>query len=201
MKKKRLIFIALAILAFLAIVAAKWSDYSELTSGYIADGDDFLIRDVSDQSLGSTGTQKRLSWATMKSDIASAGFAQDADIGVSIQAYNANTLKDTKCINIPPEDSITNWLFYRTDFAITITAIDCIVDAATSVVLTPRECDGDGGSCSDIEAAITCATTNTTESGGIDNASIDAGDYIRITRGTVTGSPTQAMICITWSKN
>jgi len=109
------------------------------------------------------------------------------------------TTTDTKCANIDPDATTTDWLLLRVDVAVTITGVDCIVDAATSVVMTLQECDGNGGSCVDIEAAITCATTNTTESSGIDNASIDAGDWIRVTRGTKTGSPTQATICWTYT--
>jgi hypothetical protein len=48
---------------------AKWSDYGELASGSIADGDDFLIRDVSDFTFAATGTQKRYTWASMKADL------------------------------------------------------------------------------------------------------------------------------------
>ena len=51
------------------VLAAKWSNYGELTSGNIADGDDFLIRDVSDITLAVTGTQKRYSWASLKIDM------------------------------------------------------------------------------------------------------------------------------------
>jgi hypothetical protein len=53
----------------------------------------------------------------------------------------------------------------------------------------------------DIEAAITCAATNTTEASTIDNASIDAGDWIRVTRGTKTGSPDQAVLCLEYTVN
>lgn len=49
----------------------KWSDYGTLAAGNVADTDDFLIRDVSDTSLAATGTQKRYTWASVKSDIAS----------------------------------------------------------------------------------------------------------------------------------
>jgi len=52
----------------------KWSDYGELVAANIVDGDDFLVRDVSDESLGGTGTQKRYSWASVKTDLGSAGF-------------------------------------------------------------------------------------------------------------------------------
>lgn len=109
------------------------------------------------------------------------------------------TTKDTKCINIDPASTTTDWIMWKAPANITVTGVDCIVDASTSVVLTPNECNSNGASCSAIEAAITCATTNTTEASSIDNASVDAGDYVRVTRGTVTGSPTQAVICIEYT--
>jgi hypothetical protein len=107
----------------------------------------------------------------------------------------------TKCINIDPAAATTNWIFGRAETAWTITGFDGIADGSTSVILTPRECDADGANCADIEAAITVGTTNTTEAGGsIDNASIDAGDWVRFTRGTVSGSPTQVVGCLTYTQ-
>jgi hypothetical protein len=107
---------------------------------------------------------------------------------------------DTKCINIDPVSTTTDWFMWKAPVALTITHVNCIVDAATSVVLTARHCNANGASCTTIEAAMTCATTNTTESGGIDSGSITAGETIRVTRGTVTGSPTQAFICFDYTK-
>jgi len=70
MKKRYLILSVLIILGILAGIAfAKWSDYAELASGNIADGDDFLIRDVSDVTMAATGTQKRYAWLSLKTDI------------------------------------------------------------------------------------------------------------------------------------
>ena len=106
-----------------------------------------------------------------------------------------------KCINIDPAATVTDWFMYRFNRAATINGIDCIVDAATSVVLTLRECDGNGGTCAATEAAMTCGPTNTTEAAGIDDPNGDAGDYMRVLRGTVTGSPTQAMLCFHFTYN
>ena len=55
------------------VFAGKWSDYAELTSGNITDDDDFLLRDVS-ATPPATGTQKRIKWSSMKTDLISAGF-------------------------------------------------------------------------------------------------------------------------------
>jgi hypothetical protein len=139
--------------------------------------------------------------------------AADADIGddTNLAAGRSLTLSGdsveadtelftkTKCINIDPDATTTDWIFFRAEAAITVTGIDCLVDAATSVVATVQECDGNGANCSNIEAAITCAATNTTEATSIDNASVDAGDWVRVTRGTKTGSPTQVNVCVTYT--
>jgi hypothetical protein len=110
-------------------------------------------------------------------------------------------VENTKCINIDPAHTATSWVFFRADRAITLTGIDCLVDAATSVVLTLRECDSNGGSCGDSEAAITCGVTNTTEASSIDDTAVDAGDWMRVTRGTLTGTATQASLCASYTVN
>ena len=109
---------------------------------------------------------------------------------------NTNQRTDVKCANINPNSAETDWFMWRAPGAITITGVDCIVEAATSVVLTPRHCNADGGTCTTIEAAMTCATTNTTEAGGIDSAAVAAGRTIRVTRGTLTGTVDEAFICV-----
>ncbi len=74
MKKNRIIAAALAIflLAASAVIADKWSDYADMSSGTIADADTFLVRDVSDTSLAATGTQKEYPWSVMLTDLAGA---------------------------------------------------------------------------------------------------------------------------------
>ena len=50
-------------------LATLWSEYGELTVGTIVGGDDFLVRDVSDTSLGGAGTQKRYAYSSMRGDV------------------------------------------------------------------------------------------------------------------------------------
>jgi hypothetical protein len=105
----------------------------------------------------------------------------------------------TKCFLIESPVNGDDFLFFRADTAITVTGIDCLVNAATSVVMTLKECNSNGGSCGDTEAAITCGTTNATESGGIDDTAVDAGDWMRIAVGTVTGTPGHANLCVSFT--
>lgn len=80
----------------LVFAATKWSDFTLLSAGNIADGDDFLLRDVSDTTLAATGTQKRFSWASFKTDLGSAGFYENADdlvIGSGGDPADAGTIR------------------------------------------------------------------------------------------------------------
>jgi hypothetical protein len=114
---------------------------------------------------------------------------------------DAELYTSTKCMVIETPADADNFLFWRTDLAITVTGIDCLVNAATSAVTTVQECDANGGTCTAVEAAMTCGTTNTTEAAGIDNAAIDAGDWLRLDVGTVTGTPGHVNVCVTYTKD
>lgn len=111
---------------------------------------------------------------------------------------DAELYTDTKCMVIESPDDADDLLFFRTDSAITVTGIDCLVDAATSAVVTVQECDANGGSCVAVEAAMTCGTTNTADD-GIDNAAVDAGDWLRVDIGTVSGTPGHVNVCTTFT--
>jgi hypothetical protein len=113
--------------------------------------------------------------------------------------YGGTDILRTRCINIDPTATITDWFFWRTDTPITVTHVNCEVDGATSTVLTLRTCDANGASCVATESAMTCATTNTPETGTIDSPAVGAGVWMRVQRGTVTGSPTQAVLCMSYT--
>lgn len=104
-----------------------------------------------------------------------------------------------RCINISPGSTITDYFFYKTPVAITVTHVSCVLDGVTSVVMTLRECDANGNSCTAVESAMTCTTTTANETGAIDDPSISANSWLRITRGAVVGGPTQASMCVTYT--
>ncbi len=123
----------------------------------------------------------------------------NADAAPTCTGLAASVITDTKCANIDPTSTTSDWFFWRPEFNSTVTHVNCIVDVVTSVVMTLRKCDANGGSCTAVEAAMTCGTTNTTESGAIDSAALTAGTWTRILRGTVTGAATQATLCVTYT--
>lgn len=91
-----------------------------------------------------------------------------------------------------PTDS-DNLLFVRAPSALTVSAVNCIANAATSVVLTVQECDANGGSCTTV-ATGTCTTSNSGLT--VSDSSVDSSDWLRVDVGTVTGTPGHVAACI-----
>jgi hypothetical protein len=98
-----------------------------------------------------------------------------------------------KCMTIETPADADNFLFFKSVRAITVVGVYCVVNAATSAVVTLQECNGDGGSCGTTES-LTCAATNT-QSTSIDDPTVDAGDWMRLDVGTVTGTVGHVSFC------
>ncbi len=109
-----------------------------------------------------------------------------------------NACKDFKCINVDPNASTAVWGKEWLPYNVTWTAWYCWVDASTSAVITPKECNANMGSCGNITNAITCGTTKTT--GTITDSSYAANNGISVTVGTISGSPTQVLLCGEFTK-
>ena len=120
--------------------------------------------------------------------------------GDSVEA-DSELYTETKCSTIETPTSSDNFIVWRAPIALTVTGVDCIVESATSATLEMEECDTAGDTCSDIEAAITCDVDGATESGGVDNASIDAGDWIRMHLTAVSGTPGHITACLEYTVN
>ena len=121
-------------------------------------------------------------------------------IPASIDA-DAELFTDFKGMTIETPTDADNFFAFEAPIALTVTRVTGIVEAATSAVLTWQECDAAGDNCTTIEA-VTADVDGAISSGvAIDNASIDAGDIIRLDVGTVTGTVGQAHSTITYTKN
>ena len=112
---------------------------------------------------------------------------------------DAELYTKTKCMTIEDPASGDDFQFFRVEAAITVTGIDCLADDGTTQAIVVNECDGNAANCTAIEASIDCAVTNTTEASGIDNAAVDAGDWIRVDPGTNTDTVTQVSVCLTYT--
>lgn len=107
----------------------------------------------------------------------------------------------TNCITVETPADADDLIWFRADLALTITGIDCIVEDATSAVITVEECDGNADNCAGVDGAttITCAVTNTADDGSLSNPSIDAADWVRLDVGAITGTPGHLTTCVTFT--
>ena len=156
--KKKIAFWASCIILLIAsiVYAATWQSYSELASGSIADGDDVLIRDVSDLSMDASGTVKRYAWSSIKDSL---------PLGTGF-AVNGLTASD-------------DFLIFKAPIDLTVKAIHGVLQSGTNVVGGFDECDSNGANCVAIDSDITFNGGDDADDGSLSNASIDAGDWIR----------------------
>ena len=133
--------------------------------------------DDNDTSLGTTAyVQTELNAAGGRS-LACASGSCDAD---------AELYTDFVSKTIETPTDADNFLIFEAPFALTVTRVQAIVEAATSAVITWQECDAAGDNCTTIESVT--ADVDGVISTTIDGAGIDAGDTIRLDVGTVTGT-------------
>jgi len=112
---------------------------------------------------------------------------------------DAELYTDFKGMTIETPTDTDNFFAFEAPVALTVTRVTGIVEAATNAVLTWQECDSAGDNCVTIESVT--ADVDGTISTDIDNASIDAGDIVRLDVGTVTGTVGQAHSTITFTKD
>jgi hypothetical protein len=80
---------------------------------------------------------------------------------------------------------------------LTITDIHCIIDPADtgeSVVIDVRECTSTADTCVTVDATITCDNDGAEDDGVLSNSAVDAGDWLLLDIGTVTGTVTQVAV-------
>ena len=124
------------------------------------------------------------------------------DTLVYYSGASSHTVSDiqTKCMVIDSPTSSDSYLFFRTTRDVRVTEIDCLVNAATSALMTFQDCDGNGGSCGNVAAQQTCGTTNT-QTTTITAPIIAAGTWTRIVMGTVTGTVGHVNTCVTFKED
>jgi hypothetical protein len=86
-----------------------------------------------------------------------------------------------------PADTMEPFLLKARE-AFTITDIHCITEAATSAVIDVQECSATGTGCATVDATITCDADGAEDDGTLANGTIDAGDWVKVDIGTVTGT-------------
>ena len=83
----KLLVLALVFMASTAWAQGKrWSDYTHLESGNVANDDTFLVLDKSDTEMAATGTQKQYSWQSLVVDMVSTRAASVGGTAWSVDA-------------------------------------------------------------------------------------------------------------------
>jgi hypothetical protein len=100
---------------------------------------------------------------------------------------NSVTTYQTKDGGILDPADADDHFWFKAPRAITLTNIHCITIGGTSITLTLQECDSAGANCASLEA-ITCDTDGAADDGSISDASIDAGDWVKVLYGAPTGT-------------
>lgn len=143
-------------------------------------------------------------WSSVSSAIQATG-VNWSSLSNSVQKAGVNwsswpsVYTEAKGISIETPTDADNLFFFKAPFALTVTRVTGIVEAATSAVLTVQECDSAGDNCSTVESVT--ADIDGAISTSIDNASIDAGDILRLDVGTVTGTVGQAHLTMDYTKD
>lgn len=122
----------------------------------------------------------------------------DDDGVLTDESYWPATLPTFSIVVRDPSDS-DSFLFAKLPAGLTITDIHCIVDptdSSESVVIDVRECNGTGDSCTTLDATITCDNDGAEDDGSLTNGAVDAGDWLLLDIGTVTGTVTDLTVTI-----
>lgn len=122
----------------------------------------------------------------------------DDDGSLTDESYWPTTLPAFSMVVRDPSDSDALH-FTKLPAGITITDIHCIVDptdSSESVVIDVQECDSTGDNCTTVDATITCDNDGAEDDGSLTNPTSDAGDWLLLDIGTVTGTVTTLTVSI-----
>ncbi len=98
--------------------------------------------------------------------------------------------KLTFSVVVPSVADTDDMLIMKAPYGMTITALDCIVSAATSATINIQECSSAGASCADLDSDITCDADGAADDGTLTDSTIASGAWLRWKTTSVSGTPT-----------
>jgi hypothetical protein len=127
-------------------------------------------------------------------------FSFSAPRTISIRGDRNMTLPEnqTRCQTWAAMTSSSDHMLTSFPHAITIRRVRVVQRGATNIVGHLDECDSAGASCAGVDGAtdITASSSQATDDGTLSNASIDANDVIQWHTTSVSGTNTDAMVCV-----
>lgn len=106
-------------------------------------------------------------------------------------------------IVIPSVADTDDMLIMKAPYGMVITAINCIVSAATSATINIQECNSTGGSCVDMASSdLVCSTSGASTTTFVDApnpALIDSGDWIKLDIPSISGTPRILTVTVSYT--
>ena len=103
----------------------------------------------------------------------------------------------TKCAVIETPTDADNFLIYHVELGMQVTAVHCIVEAATSATIEIEQCDVAGDNCTAVTTALVCDVGGQADDGTIDAPDLDVDDWVRLDVTATSGTPGHVTACFT----
>jgi hypothetical protein len=107
--------------------------------------------------------------------------------------------KLTFSVVVPSVADTDDMLVMKAPYGMTITALDCIVSAATSATINIQECDSAGANCVDTATSDLACDTDGANTTTLNNAVVDSGDWLKLDVASISGTPGTLTVTVTYT--
>ena len=107
--------------------------------------------------------------------------------------------KLTFSVVVPSVADTDDMLIMKAPYGMTITALDCIVSAATSATINIQECDSAGANCVDTATSDLACDTDGANTTTLNNATVDSGDWLKLDVASISGTPGTLTVTVTYT--
>jgi hypothetical protein len=107
--------------------------------------------------------------------------------------------KLTLSVVVPSVADTDDMLIMKAPYGMTITALDCIVSAATSATINIQECDSAGANCVDTATSDLACDTDGANTTTLNNATVDSGDWLKLDVASISGTPGTLTVTVTYT--
>ena len=107
--------------------------------------------------------------------------------------------KLTFSVVVPSVADTDDMLIMKAPYGMTITALDCIVSAATSATINIQECDSAGANCVDTATSDLACDTDGANTATLNNAAVDSGDWLKLDVASISGTPGALTVTVTYT--
>ena len=107
--------------------------------------------------------------------------------------------KLTFSVVVPSVADTDDMLIMKAPYGMTITALDCIVSAATSATINIQECDSAGANCVDTATSDLACDTDGANTTTLNNAAVDSGDWLKLDVASISGTPGTLTVTVTYT--